>query len=49
GGAFAPGAECHVAGAAGDLPEGVARAEVAIDSGAAKARLAALARITRGQ
>ncbi|HMO73522.1 MAG TPA: anthranilate phosphoribosyltransferase [Paracoccaceae bacterium] len=38
-----------VAGAAGDLPEGVARAEVAIDSGAAKARLAALARITRGQ
>ncbi|QYK43338.1 MAG: anthranilate phosphoribosyltransferase [Paracoccaceae bacterium] len=37
-----------VAGVAGDLPEGVARAAESIDSGAAKARLAALARITQG-
>ncbi|MFN3970958.1 MAG: anthranilate phosphoribosyltransferase [Gemmobacter sp.] len=37
-----------VAGLAGDLPEGVARAATSIDSGAAKARLAALARITAG-
>jgi anthranilate phosphoribosyltransferase len=37
-----------IAGAAGDLPEGVARGAEAIDSGAAKARLAALVRITGG-
>lgn len=37
-----------VAGRAGDLRDGVARAAASIDSGAAKARLAALVRITRG-
>jgi anthranilate phosphoribosyltransferase len=37
-----------VAGAAADLREGAERAATSIDSGAAKARLAALARITTG-
>ncbi|MBF9032565.1 anthranilate phosphoribosyltransferase [Rhodobacterales bacterium HKCCE3408] len=36
-----------VAGVAADLPEGVARAETSIDSGAAKDRLARLAAVTR--
>jgi anthranilate phosphoribosyltransferase len=37
-----------VAGKSGDLRDGVARAAASIDSGAAKARLAALVRITSG-
>jgi anthranilate phosphoribosyltransferase len=37
-----------VAGVAADLPDGVARARASIDSGAAKGKVAALARITQG-